>query len=146
MWVVGGNFGSRINILNPVLIKYFRIFLDFWGFEDKVGYISFTRNYTGPQGIFASSVSNWRSTQQFLPDRDTRYASCQIWPFHVISVKVISVILATPWKIFSGHLLGSMLIIRWFLRVLWHFLPVYIWLQLVTYYYRQRLYGQTCKK
>ena len=98
MWVVGGNFGSRINILNLVLIKYFRIFLDFWGFEDKVGYISFTRNYTGPQGIFASSVSNWRSTQQFLPDRDTRYASCQIWPFHVISVKVISVIIGNSLK------------------------------------------------
>ena len=64
--------------------------------EDKEGHISFTRNYASPfRGIFALSVSDWRMTQWLLPDRDACNASCQIWPFQVISVKVISVIIGS---------------------------------------------------
>ena len=99
VWTNGDNFGFGINNSDPVWIKLFRFFSDYWSFEDKVGLISFTRNYAGPfQGIFVSSVSNWRTTQWLLPDRDTRNASRQNWPFHVISVKVISVIIGNSLK------------------------------------------------
>ena len=136
VWTIGDNFGSGINNSDPVWIKFFRFFSDYWGFEDKVGYILSTRNYPGPfQGIFVSSVSNWRTMQWPLPFRDARNASYQIWPFHVISVKVTSVIISNSlknllWTISQGLLA---------------FFYKHIWLRLGTCYYRQHLCGQTCK-
>ena len=56
---MGDHFGSGINNSDPVRIKLFRFFSDYCGFEDKVGHISFTRNYAvPPRVILVSSVSN----------------------------------------------------------------------------------------
>ena len=49
---MGDHFGSGINNSDPVRIKLFRFFSDYCGFEDKVGHISFTRNYAVPLGEY----------------------------------------------------------------------------------------------
>ena len=146
VWTIGDNFGPSINNSDPAWIKLFRFFSDYWGFEDKVGHISFTRNYAGPfRGIFASSVSNWRTTQWLLPDRDARNALCQIWPFHVIRVKVTSVIIGNSlknllWSFTWHHVNNSTISQGLSAFFYWH-----RWLRLGTCYYRQHLCGQTCK-
>ena len=147
VWTNGDNFGFGINNSDPVWIKLFRFFSDYWSFEDKVGLISFTRNYAGPfQGIFALSVRNWRATQWFLLDRDARNASCQIWPFSrhrrwgnfcgnwqflEKSFLVICLTVCQQFDSFSG-----------FFRTL---IPAHVVSIRYIILCRQHLYGQTCK-
>ena len=134
--------GSGITISDPVWINSPDSFPTFWDLRTKGGYISFTRNFR--------KQSRRQSANEERCDGPCRTEALAMpcvgfGLFHNISIKTI---FFNGWqfllKFLKNLTSGTYQHFHWFLRI-FSTHSRHIWLQRGTWFYRQHLWGQSCK-
>ena len=108
--------------LDPVWINYYRLFSDCWGFEDKLGHMSSTRNCAGSLPENTCLAGQWPRGHTVIPARK-RCSQCVVanLAFHIIGDKIVSEIIDIfSKKTLFDYWLSVTLMFWWFIGALQH--------------------------